>query len=211
MLALSLTVNHPAFQRATEGFADDGRVYLVYPDEPLVLLSQRRGGLKMSEGEAVGIAIQVCQAVSFLNRRGLRLNDICPQSIAYGPGGRVKLLGLDYVSNDTELQSDPIPNDGYTAPEVYRGKRVDRRADVFSIGALLVQLSYGRTARIRELARRGGSRAFLSAACGLARTGAGGAPRAAVRSAGAMADGGCAQGGAGQAECDGADSRRHDD
>jgi serine/threonine protein phosphatase PrpC/serine/threonine protein kinase len=137
VLALSLTVNHPAFQRATEGFADDGRVYLVYPDEPLVLLSQRRGGLKMSEGEAVGIAIQVCQAVSFLNRRGLRLNDICPQSIAFGPGGRVKLLGLDYVSNDNELQSEPIPNDGYTAPEVYRGKRVDKRADVFSIGALL--------------------------------------------------------------------------
>ncbi len=137
VLALSLTVNHPAFQRATEGFADDGRVYLVYPDESLVLLSQRRDGLKMSEGEAVGIAIQVCQAVSFLNRRGLRLNDICPQSIAFGPGGRVKLLGLDYVSNDNELQSDPIPNDGYTAPEVYRGKRVDKRADVFSIGALL--------------------------------------------------------------------------
>ena len=137
VLALSLTVNHPAFQRATEGFADEGRVYLVYPDEPLILLSQRRGGLKMNEGEAVGIAIQICQAVSFLNRRGLRLNDICPQSIAYGPGGRVKLLGLDYVSNDTELQGDPIPNDGYTAPEVYRGKRVDKRADVFSIGALL--------------------------------------------------------------------------
>ena len=137
VLALSLTVNHPAFQRATEGFADDGRVYLVYPDEPLVLLSQRRGGLKMTEGEAVGIAIQVCQAVSFLNRRALRLNDICPQSIAYGPGGRVKLVGLDYVSNDTELQSDPISNDGYTAPEIYRGKRVDKRADVFSIGALL--------------------------------------------------------------------------
>src|SRR5271155_3626858 len=65
VLALSQTINHPAFQRATEGFADNGRVYLVYPDEPLVLLSQRRGGLKMSEGEAVGIAIQVCQAVSF--------------------------------------------------------------------------------------------------------------------------------------------------
>src|SRR5260221_2617811 len=91
----------------------------------------------MSEGEAVAVAIQVCQAVSFLNRRGLRLNDICPQSIAYGPGGRVKLLGLDYVSNDTELQSEPIFNDGYPAPEIYRGKRVDKRADVFSIGALL--------------------------------------------------------------------------
>jgi serine/threonine protein phosphatase PrpC/serine/threonine protein kinase len=137
VLALSLTVNHPAFQHATGGFAEGGRVYLVYPDEQFVPLAQRRGGLKMSEGEAVSVAIQVCQAVSFLNRRALRLNDICPQSIAYGPGGRVKLLGLDYVSNDNELQSEPIFNDGYTAPEVYRGKRVDKRADVFSIGALL--------------------------------------------------------------------------
>lgn len=137
VLALSLNLSHPAFQRASGGFAEDGRVYLVYPDEELTPLAQRRGGLKMSEGEALNIAIQVCQAVSFLNRRALRLNDICPQSVAYGRGGRVKLLGLDYVSNDTELQAEPIFNDGYTAPEIYRGKRVDKRADLFSVGALL--------------------------------------------------------------------------
>jgi serine/threonine protein phosphatase PrpC/serine/threonine protein kinase len=137
VLALSLTVNHPAFQRAAGGFAEGGRVYLVYPEEQLTPLAQRSGGLKMSEGEALSVAIQVCQAVSFLNRRGLRLNDICPQSIAHGAGGRVKLLGLDCVSNDDELQDDPIFQDGYTAPEVYRGKSVDKRADVFSIGALL--------------------------------------------------------------------------
>jgi PPM family protein phosphatase len=135
--ALSLTVNHAAFQRAVGGFAEQGRVYLVYPDERLAALAQRPGGLKMGEGEALGVAIQVCQGVSFLNRRGLRLNDICPQSVAMDRGGRIKLLGLDYVSNDNELQSEPIFNDGYTAPEVYRGKRVDKRADVFSIGALL--------------------------------------------------------------------------
>ena len=63
VLALSLTINHPAFQRAADGFAEAGRVYLVYPDEQLIALAQRRGGLKMSEGEALGIAIQVCQAV----------------------------------------------------------------------------------------------------------------------------------------------------
>jgi PPM family protein phosphatase len=136
VFALSLTVNHPAFQRSQDGFAENGRVYLAYPDEEMSTLGQRRGGLKMSEGEALGVAIQVCQAVSFLNRRGLRFNDICPQSVAYARNGRVKLLGLDYVSNDTELQAEPILNDGYTAPEIYRAKRVDKRADVFSVGAL---------------------------------------------------------------------------
>jgi serine/threonine protein phosphatase PrpC len=137
VLALSMTLNHPAFQRAIAGFADRGRVYLVYPDEELKPLSFRPGGMRMDEGEALQIAIQICQAVSFVHRRGLRVNDLCPDSVAYGAEGRIKLTGLDYLSNDNELQGEPIFNDGYSAPEIYRGKKADKRADIFSIGALL--------------------------------------------------------------------------
>lgn len=137
VMGLSLTLNHPAFQRALEGFADNGRVYLVYPDETLNPLARRPGGLRMSENEAIGVATQVCQAVAFVHRRGLRVNDICPESVAVNAQGRIKLTGLDFISNDNELQAEPIFNDGYTAPELYRAKRVDKRADVFSIGALL--------------------------------------------------------------------------
>jgi len=137
VMGLSLTLNHPAFQRALDGFADDGRVYLVYPDEVLKPLARRPGGLRMGESEAMGVAIQACQAVGFVHRRGLRVNDICPESVAVSTDGRIKLTGLDYISNDNELQAEPIFNDGYTAPEIYRAKKVDKRADVFSIGALL--------------------------------------------------------------------------
>ncbi|HEY6395314.1 MAG TPA: zinc-ribbon domain-containing protein, partial [Candidatus Binataceae bacterium] len=135
VLALSLTLNHPAFQRALEGFGDGGRVYLVYPDEQLAAV--RRRGETMSEPEALSAAIQLCQAISFVHKRGLRLNDICPESVALSSQGRIKLTGLEYVSNDNELQSDPIFNDGYTAPEIYRSRRMDKRADIFSAGALL--------------------------------------------------------------------------
>jgi len=135
VLALSQTISHPAFQRATEGFAENGRVYLVYADEELKPL--RRGSQKMSEPEAIAAAVQVCQAISFVHRRALRLNDICPESVAVAKDGRLKLTGLDYVSNDNELQGEPIFNDGYTAPEIYRGKKVDKRADIFSAGAIL--------------------------------------------------------------------------
>jgi serine/threonine protein phosphatase PrpC len=135
VLALSQTISHPAFQRATEGFADNGRVYLVYADEELTPL--RRGSVKMSEPEAIAAAVQVCQAISFVHRRALRLNDICPESVSVAKDGRLKLTGLDYVSNDNELQTEPIFNDGYTAPEIYRGKKVDKRADIFSAGAIL--------------------------------------------------------------------------
>jgi serine/threonine protein phosphatase PrpC len=137
VMALSMTLKHPALQRAVEGFADNGRVYLAYRDEPVTPLARRSGGLRMSEAEALAVAIQLCQAVSFVHRRGLRVNDICPESVVWGADGRIKLTGLDYVSNDTELQSEPIFNDGYTAPEIYKARKVDKRADVFSIGALL--------------------------------------------------------------------------
>jgi PPM family protein phosphatase len=57
--------------------------------------------------------------------------------VVFGANGRIKLTGLDYISNDTELQGEPLFNDGYTAPEIYKGRKVDKRADVFAVGALL--------------------------------------------------------------------------
>ena len=139
VLALSQTISHPAFQRATAGFSDNGRVYLVYADEGLTPLVRAagKGVTRMSEADAIASAVQICQAISFVHRRALRLNDLCPESIAIARDGRLKLTGLDYVSNDNELQSEPIFNDGYTAPEIYRGKKADKRADIFSAGALL--------------------------------------------------------------------------
>jgi serine/threonine protein phosphatase PrpC len=136
VLALSQTITHPAYFRALEGFAQDGRVYLAYKDEQLKPFAARKGG-PMPEHQALTAAIQICQAVSYLHNRGMRVNDICPASLAYGADGRVKLTSLDYISNDNELQAEPILNDGYSAPEIYRGKRVDKRADIFSIGCVL--------------------------------------------------------------------------
>jgi serine/threonine protein phosphatase PrpC len=135
VLALSMTLNHPAFQRALEGFAEGGRVYLVYREEKLSPVAAAGGGL--SEPEAISAMIQVCQAISFVHRRGLRHNDICPESVRIDASGRIRVVGLDYVSNDNEQQPDPYYNEGYTAPEIYRARRVDKRADIFSAGALL--------------------------------------------------------------------------
>jgi serine/threonine protein phosphatase PrpC len=135
VLALSMTLNHPAFQRALEGFAEGGRVYLVYRAEELAPV--RPAGRGLSEPEAISAMIQVCQAISFVHRRGLRHNDICPESVKIDPTGRIRVVGLDYVSNDNEQQPDPYYNEGYTAPEIYRARRVDKRADIFSAGALL--------------------------------------------------------------------------
>lgn len=137
VLALSHNLTHPAFYCAQEGFVAGGRAYLMYRDEGLTPFARGQRIPRQMPEQAISTALQLCQALAFLHRRGLRLNDLCPASIMVDPGGRLKLTGLDYVSNDTELQEVPILNDGYTAPEIYRGKSVDQRADIFSAGCLL--------------------------------------------------------------------------
>src|SRR5262249_53522663 len=58
VLALSLTLDHPGFEKAITGFADCGRVYLVYPDQEVRALSLRPGGSRMDESAALHIALQ---------------------------------------------------------------------------------------------------------------------------------------------------------
>ena len=82
VIALSMTLNHPAFQRALEGFAAQRPGLSGLSRRANRRRSPRRaGGLRMSEADAIAVAIQVCQAVAFVNRRGLRVNDICPESV----------------------------------------------------------------------------------------------------------------------------------
>ena len=145
VMALSLTIDHPGFYVAVDGFGEQGRVYLVYPDEKLTPISHTT--LPMHESDAIQMTIQLCQIISSLNKRGLRANDICPDSLAFGGNGRLRLTSLDYVSNDLELQAEPILNDGYTAPEIYRARDVDKRSDVFSAGSMFyTALTGGRIA-----------------------------------------------------------------
>jgi len=53
--------------------------------------------------DAIAIAIQVCQAVSFINRRGLRVNDICPESVVWGADGRINCPDKENCSDFAEM------------------------------------------------------------------------------------------------------------
>ena len=130
MLALSLTLNHPAFQRAVDGFAENGRVYLAYPDERLTPLVApagsgwtRRGAGSSRSSSARPSRSCIAAACGSTISVPLRSRSVAD--------GRVKLTGLDYVTNDNELQSEPIFNDGYTAPEIYRGKQARQARGYF--------------------------------------------------------------------------------
>jgi eukaryotic-like serine/threonine-protein kinase len=113
--------------------------------------------LKLSE--ILNVAIQVADALSGAHAAGIVHRDIKPENIMIHRQGYVKVLdfGLAKLNEQPGLESDPDrttllqSNPGlvmgtvqYMAPEQARGKKVDARADIWSLGVVLFELLAGR-------------------------------------------------------------------
>jgi serine/threonine-protein kinase len=98
--------------------------------------------------EAVEIALQVCSALKAAHDAGIIHRDLKPSNLLLDEHGRVKLTDFGvaqlFAAGKLTVTGGIIGTAEYMSPEQAAGKRVTKRSDLYSLGAVLYIMLTGR-------------------------------------------------------------------
>lgn len=127
------------------GRTNDGLIFLVMEYMPGGSLFRRlRYKGKLTEDEAVNIALQVLEALKYLHGRGYLHRDIKPHNILFDADGNTRLadFGLSKLLESNTYLNSVVGTPNYMAPEVWKGKTCIS-SDLWSVGIVLYEMLTG--------------------------------------------------------------------
>ncbi len=105
----------------------------------------------MPEKDAVNLAARVCEALVYMHEHGVVHRDLKPQNIMLCYDGTIRIMdfGIAKAKEGRRITftgfTPAVGTPDYMAPEQVRGKRGDERTDIYSLGAILYEMSAGVT------------------------------------------------------------------
>ncbi len=154
-------LNHPNILTIYDVGQADGLQFIAteYIDGVTLRALLERG--RLSVGTSLEIAIQVAQALAAAHDAGVIHRDLKPENVMIRPDGYVKVLdfgvaklvGEGWLAAGAEATTRLVGTTAglvlgtfsYMAPEQARGRDLDARADLFSLGVLLYEMLVGTT------------------------------------------------------------------
>lgn len=157
-------LNHPHIETVYDFGTQDGIDFLVMEYVPGKTLAERLSGGALPEKDVIALGIQIASALEEAHDRGIVHRDLKPANIAITAKGYAKILdfglakllrpveeGTTEILSDSQVAAGTLP---YMPPEQLRGEPIDARADIYTIGAVLYEMSTGSRPFREELASR---------------------------------------------------------
>jgi tRNA A-37 threonylcarbamoyl transferase component Bud32 len=102
---------------------------------------------KFTAPDIVKLMLQLCDALDFAHKSGIVHRDIKPANILLDNNGKPHIcdFGVAHVEMSTITQTGAtIGTPSYMSPEQVMGKKIDKRSDIFSLGAIFYELLTGK-------------------------------------------------------------------
>lgn len=155
-------LNHPNILTIYEMGDEGGRHFIATEFIDGRTLRAHLSGAPMELTEVLNVAIQIASALEEAHAAGIIHRDIKPENVMIRRSGHVKVLDFGLAklterpaSDDTDteavtralVQTDAgmvLGTSQYMSPEQARGKPIDERTDIWSLGVVLYEMTAGR-------------------------------------------------------------------